>query len=531
MCPFQDSPPLTLIQNHPESIAEHWYEAIKVVIPTLSDTKQMKQTFAKLTCQIINLLNTQPLSKNEAESIGSALARLLHSSKLVPGATAQILTSQLMEGLSPEQAFTIYPKLTGILSHITTGYLKATKQEILANQRQKQIITETQLRQTTRNLNDRNRELALLNRINSSLTATLQLDQVLIALLKEVRRLLNVSACSVWLIDAETNDLVCRQSTDTDNEIVRGWRLAPGEGIAGQMVQSGRSLIVPDTRNDTRHYKGVDQKFGLELRSILSVPLRVKGIIIGAIQAVDIHVNRFSSADQSLLESLAGTAAIAVENAKLYEQAQKDAKTREILLHEVNHRVKNNLAAIIGLLYLERNHPGVENRQAYQSIINDLINRVQGLATAHNLLSSARWRPLLLSTLTKEIIFAALQSVPAQKHVSVNVQESSVFVSPAQANSLALIINELTTNTIKYALVNQNKTRINVKIQQDGDLVRFEFKNDGPGYPEGVLRLKDHNIGIDLVQSLTRDGLRGEFLLENEDGPVTILRFKADGKG
>jgi PAS domain S-box-containing protein len=74
---------------------------------------------------------------------------------------------------------------------------------------------------------------------------------------------------------------------------------------------------------DPRHFKGVDRETGLSLRSILSVPLRVKDGVVGVIQVVDAAVGRFGSADLRLLESLASTAAIAVENARLYEEADR----------------------------------------------------------------------------------------------------------------------------------------------------------------------------------------------------------------
>ena len=175
-------------------------------------------------------------------------------------------------------------------------------------------------------LRRRHRELALLHRAGQTFSSTLDLDQVLVTILEEVRRLLDVTACSVWLIDPDTEELVCRQATGPQNEIVRGWRLAPGEGLVGWVARSGESLIVPDARADERHFKDVDQQTGLGLRSILSVPLRIKKGVIGVIQVVDTEVDRFSPADLELLEPLAAAAAIAIENAQLYEQARQVPK-------------------------------------------------------------------------------------------------------------------------------------------------------------------------------------------------------------
>ncbi|MBN1978308.1 MAG: GAF domain-containing protein [Anaerolineae bacterium] len=172
-------------------------------------------------------------------------------------------------------------------------------------------------------LRRRTRELELLNRAGQTLSSTLDLDQVLAAVLEEVRHLLGVMAASIWLIDPETGELVCRQATGPQNEIVRGWRLAPGEGLVGWVVRNGKSLIVPDVQADERHSKRVDQETGLALRSALSIPLKTKQKVIGVLQVVDAEIARFDTDDLGLLEPLAAAAAIAIENAQLYAETEK----------------------------------------------------------------------------------------------------------------------------------------------------------------------------------------------------------------
>jgi len=186
-------------------------------------------------------------------------------------------------------------------------------------QAQQEIAERERAEETLRR---RNRELALLNRAGQAFNSILDLDQVLVTVLEEVCRLLGVVASSVWLIDSRTDELVCWQATGPQSETVRGWRLAPGEGVASWVARTGESLIVPDTQADDRYFEGVDQQTGLVLRSILSVPLQVKHNVIGALQVADTEVDRFRSTDLSLLEALATTAAIAIENARLYEQVR-----------------------------------------------------------------------------------------------------------------------------------------------------------------------------------------------------------------
>jgi PAS domain S-box-containing protein len=180
----------------------------------------------------------------------------------------------------------------------------------------------TERKQMEEALRQRNLDLEVLNRAARAFSSTLDLDQVLAIVLEEIRSALGVAACSVWLIDRTRGDLVCLQATGPESNVVRGWRLAPGEGIVGWVVAHGESAVVSDTRSDERHVQTVDREIGFELRSVLSVPLRVTQGVIGAIQVLDTQVGRFTAADLSLIEPLAATAAVAIENARLYEEAE-----------------------------------------------------------------------------------------------------------------------------------------------------------------------------------------------------------------
>ena len=197
----------------------------------------------------------------------------------------------------------------------------------------------TQRRQAEETLRKRNLDLELLNRAARAFISILDLDQVLAAVLEEVRRALNVAACSIWLIDRDAGDLVCRQATGPESDVVRGWRLPPGQGIVGWVTSHGESLMVPDTRADVRHFKGVDREIGFELRSILSAPLRVKQEVIGAIQLLDTQVGRFTAADLALVEPLAATAAVAIENARLYAEADKLRAFNENIVQNIREGI------------------------------------------------------------------------------------------------------------------------------------------------------------------------------------------------
>jgi PAS domain S-box-containing protein len=193
--------------------------------------------------------------------------------------------------------------------------------------RLKQEIAER--KEVEETLQQRNRELALLNQMSRIISSTLDPDQVLVLVLEEVRQLLGANACSIWLVDPVTDELVCQQAIGPSSEAVFEWRLAPGQGIAGWVVRHGESVIVPDLREDERHFKDVDEQIGLEHRSILSVPLKTRQDVIGTLQVLDTEPNRFSTRDADTVEALAVDAAIAIENARLYAYAQREISERK----------------------------------------------------------------------------------------------------------------------------------------------------------------------------------------------------------
>jgi two-component system cell cycle sensor histidine kinase/response regulator CckA len=175
----------------------------------------------------------------------------------------------------------------------------------------------TEYRRVAQALQERSQQLELLNRAGQIFNSTLDLSTILATVLEEVRHLVEVTICSVWLVDPQTGELVCHQATDPGKEIARGWRLLPGVGIAGWAAEHHQSLIVPDAQVDQRHYKDLDRITGLVSRSMLAAPLLVREELIGVLEAIDERPDRFDASHLTLLELVAASAATAVDNARL----------------------------------------------------------------------------------------------------------------------------------------------------------------------------------------------------------------------
>ncbi|MFH1135865.1 MAG: response regulator [Pseudomonadota bacterium] len=188
-----------------------------------------------------------------------------------------------------------------------------------------------------------NRELTALIRAGQAITSLLDLDQVLTTVLEEFRGLVEARGSSVWLVDPRGGGLVCRHAAGPFALMVKGIHLAREEGLAGWSAARGQSLIVGDTRREPRFPAGLDREIGAEHLSVMCAPLIVKDQVIGVLQAVDPKLDHFAESQLTLAESLAATAAAAIENARLYQIAQKEIVDRKkaeeaLRLSEEKHR-------------------------------------------------------------------------------------------------------------------------------------------------------------------------------------------------
>ena len=383
---------------------------------------------------------------------------------------------------------------------------------------------EEQLARKDEELRRRGSEVALVTRVSQAFSSLIDLDRILITALEEVRRLLEVDACSIWLRDAKTDELVCEYAIGTHSQTVHGWRLAPGQGIAGMVAQSGQAVIVPDVFADPRHFTGVDQRTGQTLRSILTVPLKANQEVIGVLQVLDLQEHRFAENDRAALELLAAIVSMAIDNARLKERLWQATETKTLLAEEVSQRGKYHLALIADLLFWAQRTSAT---QPPNLILAHLLNQAHLLMTVNSYLAENEWNPFLLHDLTSRVIHAALKLIAPHIEIYVAVAPSPIRLAPQYASSLALILHELVLHTAQHGLANRASGHIAAQMSVMNQTLHFEYRDDGDGYPDAILDMSHPTPGFLLIQKLARDELRGELSLYNHQGAVAMIRSQA----
>ncbi len=181
-----------------------------------------------------------------------------------------------------------------------------------------------QSRDVLRDLERKVQELQALNDVARTLASTLDIHEVLSLVMRKVSEVLRPEHWSLLLVDEERNELVFEIAVGDGADRLKGLRLPIGEGIAGHVASSGEALLVPDVREDPRFAARFDKASGVVTGSILAVPLRSKGRVVGVMEIVNPRGARaFGPEDQRSLETLSEYAALAIDNARAYERIRE----------------------------------------------------------------------------------------------------------------------------------------------------------------------------------------------------------------
>jgi len=179
--------------------------------------------------------------------------------------------------------------------------------------------------------------LAVLAEISHEINASLNLDQVLASAAQQVKRLIDYEIFSVLLPEEGTNSLYVRFAIGHRPEVIEHWRIPMGDGIIGAAATSGQAIRVGDVSKDPRYLSAVE-----EVRSEMAVPLVVRGRVIGVMDIESRQPDYFTPTQQTILTLVASRIGTAVENARLFESAQKQAETL-LLLNEIGREASATL--------------------------------------------------------------------------------------------------------------------------------------------------------------------------------------------
>lgn len=392
--------------------------------------------------------------------------------------------------------------------------------EIVAGQIAMSIENGRIYAQTDEELRRRVHQLNTLYRVSTLVASTLVFENVLNTIVAQAVQLSGADRSVLFELDP-TNQTLSTVASHGFDQLETTRAVVPvGQCCAGRVVQSGSSSLKVDCmRTDEGCFlHGHPEAIG-DQHAVLCVPLTARQGPVGSLCIFSGQRYMLNEHQLQLVTTFANVAAIAMENARLFQQTREGLRIKETLLSEMNHRVKNNLTQIAGILNMRRRR--TQNPEVRQELLES-VERIQGIAAAHELLSTNVLGVARIDEIARKIAMIVQGNlVPPHMTIRFRVGTIPYSLPTEEATTLAIVLNELIANAIEHGFEGRERGEIRISAERANDHLTVRVADDGAGLPKGSSWGYD-GLGLQLVRALVETGLRGTFALSQGTGNPDI---------
>lgn len=392
--------------------------------------------------------------------------------------------------------------------------------------------------------------------LSSMINSSLEILEVLDRAMCFVRERIGTEGSSIFEMDHETNELFFRVQSGEEFHKFREIRLKMGEGVVGWVARTGEPVIVPDTRQDSRFSSKVDLITGCTTRSIIALPIRNKGRLIGVLELINKQGRiPFNQEDLEFLTIAANQIGIAMANARLYErlkerftltQAELKKAQEQLLRTErlsalaelsqgVAHEVRNPVMSIGGFARRLKKELRSDNRlEHYVDIIlkeSERLERMVKNVEAYTAMPEPKIREVKLSRLLHQAI-SIWEKEHRANHIDIHLtspcEDPTLYIDMEQ---ICLALMHLFDNA---ADAMPRGGVISISTTWEREYLVITVKDNGPGIdPRDLPRIFDpfftaksqgSGLGLTTVNRIV-SAHRGQIRVRSEMGVGTEFRI------
>lgn len=329
-----------------------------------------------------------------------------------------------------------------------------------------------------------------------------QLQSTLFERNKYLETILHTSADGFWVLDiqnrlTQVNDAYCRMSGYTKDELLQltYHDIAAEETSEENVAQLWRNIESGSQVFESRHRRKNGSVFDVEVSATF---LNGYG---GQLVCFCRDISERKQAGDRIKTLLAG---------------------KELLLKEVHHRIKNNLATVSSLLTLQAQSASPEAKISFQAV----INRVTSMAVLYDkLLVSEKYDSISCKNYLEDIIKTLIALFSDEYNVTVETRMDDFNLIPKKLFPLGIIVNEIITNIMKYAFIGRDEGLISISLIQTDNFACLSIQDNGVGLPDNFDLSKATGFGLMLVGMLAEQ-LGGTFTMGNDSGTKNVLIFE-----
>ncbi len=272
----------------------------------------------------------------------------------------------------------------------------------------------------------------------------------------------------------------------------------------------------------------IEQKLKNEsIAAALNVMLIFNNELIGALNFGFAHAEDILPEYREIAREVGDSLAVALKQAQQTEKIQEESAAKTRLLQEIDHRVRNNLAAIAGMIYLEIRQAETTHTPISQKTLEAINVRVRSLAALHELLATHTWNPLPLRDVASRIFNAVCRAINTNDNeILVDIATTNIMVPPQTAHHLTMLFAEIIFSIVEYALQKYNRLVVRVSFEEGETQVTLTFCVEGVVFPKTLLDNPPDSAGMTLLNAAVKQSLHGEWHMANKNGSgVITIRF------
>ncbi|HJQ51421.1 MAG TPA: GAF domain-containing protein [Gaiellaceae bacterium] len=316
--------------------------------------------------------------------------------------------------------------------------------------------------------------------VTDAALAHLDVNELLQVLLPRIRDILKTDTCAVLLLDEQANELVARAALGIEEEVEQGVRIPLGAGFAGRVAAEARPMVIDV--DSYQIYNPILRQKGI--KSMLGVPLLVRGFALGVLHVGTLSPRRFTRAEVDLLQIVAERVALAIERARLHEELVQLDQLKLNFVAIASHELRTPATAVYGILKTlaqrdkelpddlreELLRVGVEQGERLRRLLEDLLDLSRLDARAINVDP----RPVVLRSALADVVRGAL---PTEDLVELDIpNDLAAVVDPLV---LDRVVSNLVANAVRYGA-----PPIRISAKQRDRHLRVTVEDAGPGVPK-----------------------------------------------